>query len=288
MGRVLRGLPTKATLMPVQEREFQFTVQDFELIRHKLRAVAGITLSDQKMPMVYGRLSRRVRELQLTSFADYLTFLEQHAEEYECFINAMTTNKTHFFRESHHFDYLAQTLIPRWRLEPQHPVHIWSTACSTGEEPYSIAATLLASGEDLIPRVKVLATDLDTKVLATAREGIYDASAVSGIPAPSLKAGFVKGKGPYQGVIQPKQRCRDLVLFKQLNLFADWPFKYPMDVIFCRNVLIYFDKPTQHLLLERFWQLLAPGGVLFLGHSESLGPLANQFSAVGQTVYTKH
>lgn len=258
------------------------------MIRHQLRAVAGITLSEQKMPMVYGRLSRRIRDLRLTCFADYLTYLAQHPEEYQGFINALTTNKTHFFRELHHFEFLAQTLIPCWRLQPQRPIHIWSAACSTGEEPYSIAATLLAEGADLLSQVKVLATDLDTQVLATARDGVYAGAAVNGIPPSYLKAGFVKGKGTFQGAIQPKQQCRDLILFKQLNLFADWPFRQAMDVIFCRNVLIYFDKPTQYRLLERFWQLLAPGGVLFLGHTESVGPLSGQFSAVGQTAYIKH
>ncbi len=272
------------------EKEFAFTKDDFKAIQQRMLLLAGITLGEQKMQMVYSRLARRLRKLNLRSFSQYLQRLEQgDAAETVEFINALTTNKTSFFREMHHFDYMRANLIPEWRNHRGiRPIRIWSSACSTGEEPYSIGSLLLAEGlSSELFNIKILATDLDSRVLATAMAGIYPVDAAQQIPPQPLRSGFLKGKGAHSGYMRASADLRELIAFRQLNLNSTWPFQDKFDLIFCRNVMIYFDPSTQHRLLKRFWHHLHPGGILMLGHSETLGEMRTQFEAIGRTIYRK-
>lgn len=258
---------------------FVFTGQDFAYIKDRIFALAGIRLSDQKDKMVYSRLSRRIRELGLGDFAQYCLRLEHDRDEQIQFINALTTNKTQFFREGHHFDFLAA-------IAEDHPapLRIWSSACSTGEEPYSIAAQLVSLGrrED-----RILATDLNTQVLATAQSGLYDVNEAASIPPGILADTFLKGRGDQAGWMRPCRQVRDRVTFRQLNLIGPWPFRHKFNLIFCRNVMIYFDRPTQATLIERFYQQLEDGGFLLLGHAEGLDKHQRGFVSLGKTIYQK-
>ncbi|WP_087022036.1 CheR family methyltransferase [Thaumasiovibrio subtropicus] len=285
MGRVLDAM-TSAGVIP--EREFEFTDKDFKFVQWFMHKHVGIYLSDKKMPMVYGRIARRLREHKLQRFSDYRPLIEEEGEERVNFINGLTTNKTHFFREMHHFDHVEKVLIPKWIAEKRTKVRIWSAGCSTGEEPYSYMS-LLASTPlfDRVPDVKLLATDLDTNVLATAEKGVYSEEQISAIPKPCLKAGFVRGRGEHEGMIKAKSDLQSHMTFRQLNLFSPWPFKGPFDLISCRNVMIYFDKPTQQDLIQRFHQYLASDGHLFIGHSEGIGECADRFENLGHTMFQK-
>lgn len=283
MGRVLA-----ATEMDMSEQEFEFSRQDFKFVQWFIHKSVGIHLTDQKFAMVYGRVSRKLRERRLERFTDYRALIENSKDEQSAFINALTTNKTAFFREKHHFDYLESILIPRWKQLRKREIRIWSAGCSTGEEAYSYLASLNHAGAfDCFERVSLLATDLDTNVLAHARRGIYDKEALRAIPSHYLKHSFVKGKGDNQGKIKPTRWLTDHVTFNQLNLLGDWPMRRSFDLISCRNVMIYFDKPTQRVLLERFYEQLDPDGTLFIGHSESVGNDSALFRHLGNTVYSK-
>lgn len=275
------------------DTEFDFSDQDFQRIRRIINEVAGISLADGKRELVYSRLSRRLRQHGLRCFGDYCNFLESSgpaSDEMREFINALTTNLTSFFRESHHFEFLAQELIPaliRERSFSNRRIRIWSAGCSTGEEPYSIAMvlreTLPAVGWD----VKVLATDLDSNVLATAERGVYEWSRVKDLPETRLRRWFQKGSGEQSGLVRTAPALRSLITFRQLNLMDDWPMRGPFDLVFCRNVVIYFDKPTQRTLFERFADLLIAQGHLFVGHSESLFKVTERFVPLGKTIYRK-
>ncbi|WKE67058.1 protein-glutamate O-methyltransferase CheR [Gallaecimonas kandeliae] len=256
---------------------FAFTAADFAFIRQRIFALAGIRLLDHKDKLVYSRLSRRIRELGLHSFAQYCQLLERQPAEQTHFVNALTTNKTQFFREQHHFAFLAE-------LAERHPapLRLWSAACSTGEEPYSIAAQLVALGRH---QDKVLATDLNTQVLAAAEAGLYDLGDAAAIPQAIRHSGFLKGKGAQAGWMKPRQAVRALVSFRRLNLMDDWPFREPFDVIFCRNVMIYFDKATQSKLLGRFRQHLRAGGYLLLGHAEGMDKGQPGYRSLGHTIW---
>ena len=271
-------------------REFHFTDKEFQFIREMVTSHTGIKLPDAKREMVYGRLSRRLRELSLNSFSDYCALLEKDADsELGHLVNAITTNLTSFFREKHHFDYMKQTLAPLLEKHNRDKrVRIWSAGCSTGAEPYSIAMTMSetlpsARGWD----VKILATDIDTKVLQTGKDGIYHDRDVTGVSDQQLRRWFQKGKGEHEGTMRVQDELRDMITFRQLNLLGPWPMKKTFDFIFCRNVVIYFDKDTQRKLFSRYADHLAPGGHLFIGHSESLYKVSDRFKLIGQTIYRK-
>lgn len=269
-------------------REFLMTDQDFSFIRQKVHAIAGIALSEQKRELVYSRLARRLRLLQLEKFSDYCQLLESASGNLELnhFINALTTNLTSFFRERHHFDLLQQRLLPELliRNAASQKLRIWSAGCSTGEEPYSIAMVL---AQALTGRSKwdarIWATDLDTNVLATASAGSYRSERISEIPTEYARRFCVMS--PEQLQMQPELQA--LISFRPLNLISRWNLNGPMDIIFCRNVVIYFDKPTQQKVFENFYQLLSPGGYLCLGHSESLGAMQPRFEVLGRTLFRK-
>ena len=271
-----------------REREFSFTQKDFLFIRNLVADQTGISLSEAKSHLVYSRLSRRLRSLNISSFAQYCDYLTNgESDELTHFINAITTNLTAFFRENHHFEYLANTLLPKiFSSNSNRRVRIWSAGCSTGEEPYSIAIVLRENmpskgGWD----VKVLATDLDTNVVAKAASGVYQESSINGISSQRVKRFF--SKNSRSGTVTVKPEVRDLITFKQLNLMHEWPVKGPFDVIFCRNVVIYFNLETQKRLFKRYADILADKGHLFIGHSESLFKVTNVFELLGNTIYQK-
>ncbi len=274
-----------------KEREFLFTEKDFDRIRKFVKQHTGIKLSDAKMNMVYGRLSRRLRQLGIDSISAYMRLVEAPgSDELPQFINAMTTNLTAFFREKHHFEYLEQTLLPQLlrRNAQSRRLRIWSAGCSTGEEPYSLAMTLLSA----VPRpdewdMRILATDLDSNVLAHAQAGIYDAERIDGLDQAIKKRWFRRGRGSRAGSVRVSPELQALISFRQLNLMQDWPMKGPFDFIFCRNVVIYFDKPTQARLFDRYADILIPRGHVFLGHSESMFKVCDRFDLIGKTIYQK-
>jgi chemotaxis protein methyltransferase CheR len=251
---------------------------------------AGIVLSEKKRAFIQGRLGRRLRVLGLSDFAAYCRLLEgpAGADERGNLINAVTTNHTSFFREPHHFDYLSKTVLPSVvgaERGGSGRLRIWSAGCSTGEEPYTIAITLreqhsLLRGWD----VKILATDLDTNVVSRAAAGIYDAERMATIPK-SLRMKYFTDLD--DGSAEVTDELSSMITFAPLNLLKDWPMKGPFDVIFCRNVVIYFDKPTQRRLFDRYAELLKPGGRMFIGHSESLMNVTDRFELVGRTAYRR-
>ncbi|MEZ8823926.1 protein-glutamate O-methyltransferase CheR [Vibrio amylolyticus] len=286
MGRVLTQ--AGSTSLVEQEQEFELTDADFKYVQWYMHKTVGIFLSDRKRNMVYGRLSRKMRANGVTRFSDYREIIENSKTEQANFINALTTNKTEFFREYHHFEFLEGTALEQWKHQGNKSVNIWSAGCSTGQEPYSFVASLYAAGAfDLFDNVNVFASDLDTKVLDHAREGIYEKDAIESIPERYLKSCFVKGKGQYSDKIKVKKGLQDQILFNQLNLFDKWPKMPQFDLISCRNVMIYFDRETQEALIKRFYQALKPNGLLFIGHSESVGACSNIFQHIGHTIYVK-
>ncbi|PXW22392.1 CheR family methyltransferase [Paraburkholderia caballeronis] len=283
-SRVDRGEPAAAGPMAEGGRDFDFTSADFERIRALIHRRAGIALSDHKRDMAYSRLARRLRALGLDSFRDYLDQLESRndADEWEAFTNALTTNLTAFFREAHHFPILAEFVKRR----PQ-PVSVWCSAASTGEEPYSIAMTLIeALGDHAARQATVLATDLDTQVLAKGQAGVYAYDQVKHLSPERLKRFFLRGTGQNSGLVKVRPELRAMIRFEQLNLTdADYGLRTQFDAIFCRNVMIYFDKPTQGQVLARFEPLMKPDGLLFAGHSENFTYVTQAFRLRGQTVY---
>jgi len=273
-----------------KRREFDFSPHDFNRLRQLLKDLGGIKLHDGKEDMLYGRLTRRLRAQNLTSFKAYVRLLqdEPDGEEVGHFINAMTTNLTAFFREEHHFEYLKTTLLPAlMRLNrASRKIRIWSAGCSSGEEPYSIAmivAETVPSDWD----VKILATDMDSNMVQYGFNGVYPESRLAGISDQRLKRWFNKGSGKNEGMVCVKPQLRDMISFKQLNLMHDWPMKGPLDMIFCRNVIIYFDDETKRALIERYFDLLHDHGVLFVGHSETLFGVTKRAKLVGKTIYEK-
>jgi len=265
--------------------EFLFTDNDFARVRTLIHRRAGIALGEQKRQMVYSRLSRRLRELGLPEFSTYLARLESSTDgdEWQSFINSLTTNLTSFFRESHHFPTLAEFVRKR-----RQPLEIWCAAASTGEEPYSIAITLIeALGAQAAGSARIIATDIDTAVLARASAGVFSLDQVSRLGEARLKRFFSKGTGSNSGKVRIRPDVAAMVKFSRLNLLdRAWPVKEPVDAIFCRNVMIYFDKPTQKEILDRFAPLLKPGGLLFAGHSENASLVNPAFKSLGHTVYS--
>jgi len=271
-----------AQLGALLARELDFSDQDFRRIATLIYRRAGIVLAGHKRQMVYARLARRVKQHGFARFADYIDFLEGSpgTDEWQEFTNALTTNLTAFFRESHHFPLLRQHLAGR-----RGPIRIWCCAASTGEEPYSIAMVLreaLGEGAD----ARILATDIDTGALASARRGIYPLSRLAKVEEQRIKRFFLKGRGPMEGSARVSPELAAMVKFAPLNLIDPrWPVRGPFDAIFCRNVMIYFDKPTQAGILSRFAPLLKPDGLLFAGHSENFSYISDNFRLRGQTVY---
>jgi chemotaxis protein methyltransferase CheR len=267
----------------IEEREFNFTANDFSRVRKLIYQHAGISLSEAKTDMVYSRVGRRLRTLGYDSFKTYLDFLENQQDpvEWEAFTNALTTNLTSFFREEHHFPILADHL-----LKLQKPIRIWCSAASTGEEPYTIAMTACEAFGSLHPPVEIIATDIDTNVLATASKGVYPIDRVSKLSDTRCKKFFHKGVGSHEGSVKVKNELRSLITFKQLNLLDEhWALGDTFDAIFCRNVMIYFDKPTQSKIIEKFVPLMKPNTLLFAGHSENFLYVSNALQLLGKTVY---
>ena len=265
-------------------REFDFSGADFERVRKLIYQHAGISLSPVKQDMVYSRLARRLRATGKNTFGEYLDLLERGGtDEWERFVNSLTTNLTSFFREPHHFPIFADHLN---KLGSKRPIRIWCSAASTGEEPYSIAMTVLETFGTNVSHVSIFASDLDTNVLATAQKGVYPIDRVEKISPERLKRFFLKGTGSQEGYVSVRPELKRLIEFQRVNLLEpNWPVRGPLDVIFCRNVMIYFDKPTQHKILSRFAPLMQPDGLMFAGHSESFLHAADLFKSLGKTVY---
>ncbi len=274
-----------------REKEFHFSDAHFEKIRQLVTTHSGIVLTDAKRDMVYSRLVRRLRQTGAKDFDQYCQMLDQPGhEEFTHFINAITTNLTSFFRENHHFEMLAESVLPELmeRNRATRKIRIWSAGCSTGMETYSIAIVV----REVIPEsspwdVKILATDLDTNVLETAAAGIYDLEKITGVSDARLKAWFLKGSGKNAGKAKVSQKLKSLVTFRQLNLLEPFPMKGPIDIIFCRNVVIYFDKDTQKVLFKKFADLQNLKGYLFIGHSETLYNVSDQYQLIKNTMYQK-
>jgi chemotaxis protein methyltransferase CheR len=270
---------------PTLAREFSFTDSEFSRISKLVYAHAGINLPITKKDMVYSRLAKRLRANKINTFSDYLQILElDNATEWEAFINAITTNVTSFFREEHHFEILAAHI----KNSPHHtPLQIWCNAASTGEEPYTIAMTMMDLFGSLTPPVRIIATDIDTNALQKARDGIYTLEQAEKLPPAILQKYFLKGRGQQAGFVKVRQELRDMITFNQLNLLdTNWPIKGPFAAIFCRNVMIYFDKSTQHKILQRFVPVMFEDALLFAGHSESLQNMPELFKLTGRTVYS--
>lgn len=265
-------------------KEFDFTTGDFERVRALIYQRAGISLADSKQEMVYSRLARRLRATGIISFDRYLNDLEagRLGEEWESFTNALTTNLTSFFREAHHFPLLADHV----KALREQPITIWCSASSTGEEPYSIAMTVCEAFNTLTPPVQIIATDIDTNVLAVGERGVYAMDRIDKMAPERARRFFLRGKGEQEGLVRVRPELRQLVTFKHLNLLADkWPVTGPFDVIFCRNVMIYFDKGTQRKILSRFVPLMKPNALLFAGHSENFLYVSDALKLRGKTVY---
>lgn len=270
-----------------EARDFVFTGRDFERVRKLIYGKAGIALADSKEEMVYSRIARRLRALRLDSFKSYLDALESGGteDEWQEFTNALTTNLTSFFREAHHFDALRDFLA---KLPRGKQARIWCAAASTGEEPYSLAITACEAYGTLTPPVAILATDIDTNVLATAERGVYPLDRVDKLSKERKRKFFLKGTGPSAGQCRAVEPLRKLLTFRQLNLLDPrYPMKGPFDAIFCRNVMIYFDKPTQLAVLKRMVPLLAKDGLFFAGHSESFFHASDLIRSVGRTIYRR-
>lgn len=272
-------------------QDFTLSNAEFERLRALVREHTGIALSDAKRQLVYGRLARRLRALKLETFGQYIELIERgEPGEIEQFVNAVTTNLTSFFREPHHFDYLGREMIPALtaRADSPHRLRIWCCAASTGEEAYSIAIVLREAQERLSAwDVKMLATDLDSAVLATGAAGVYADERLKGMDPARVARFFEKGGGAHAGKFRVREELRNLITFKQLNLMNEWPVRGPFDAIFCRNVIIYFDKATQRKLFERMAALQRPGDLLFLGHSESLYRVNERYELIGRTIYRR-
>jgi chemotaxis protein methyltransferase CheR len=266
-----------------QGREFLWSDADFGRIKTLIYKKAGISLHDGKHAMVYSRVSRRLRETGHDSFKTYLDWLEQHdGAEWQEFINALTTNLTAFFREQHHFTILDELL----RSDRNKNWRLWCSAASTGEEPYSIAMTALNA---LGPRASFHLdnSDIDTKVLSTAARGVYKAEGVKGLTADQMQRYFMRGKGDNAGLMRVKPELQKHMAFQTINLIHDLPFRDPFDVVFCRNVMIYFDAATQRQVLERIHRVMKPGGMLFVGHAENFSDARSLFALRGKTVYER-
>ncbi len=274
------------------DREFVFTSADFKYLRTIVTDNTGIVVVDEKQDMFYSRLARRVRSLGLSSFKEYCDYIrdDRSGAETVGLVNAITTNLTSFFREKYHFEYLTETVFPELigTNSSNRRLRIWSAGCSTGEEPYSIAVTVCESGLSTKGwDVRILATDVNSDVLAHAAEGVYSMERVDAVPERRLQRWFLKGKGNQLGRMRIKPEVGKLIDFAELNLISRWSLPEPVDIIFCRNVVIYFDQHAKKSLIDRMADSLKEGGYLFLGHSESLFRVSDRFELIGNTIYRK-
>lgn len=263
------------------------TDREFEQFRTLIYQESGISLSDGKRSMVVSRLTKRLRELGLTSFQAYYSLVtkERGGDEFTRMLDLISTNKTDFFREPKHFEFLRDSILPD--LQQERRVRIWSSACSSGEEPYSIAITLYDNGAARWD-CRILASDLSTRVLAKASSGIYDEERVRTVPPDTIRRHFLRGRGGQADRVKVKPHLMDMVVFRRINLMDDqYAIKSTLDLIFCRNVMIYFDRPTQQQLIAKFHRYLRPGGYLFIGHSETLQWLDHEFRYIAPTIYQK-
>jgi chemotaxis protein methyltransferase CheR len=272
-------------------REFAFSDEDFNALRTLVKEHTGIHLTDQKRELVYGRISRRLRALDLDSFRDYRELLTSaDGREIVEFCNAITTNLTSFFRESHHFDYIRDAILAPRIADPRSSrrLRIWCAGCSSGEEPYSLAMTIRETLPDAGRwDVRILATDLDSDVLAKGQRGVYLEDRVRDMSPSRLSRFFRETTHNGSPAYTVVPEIRSLITFKQLNLMTPFPMKGPLDAIFCRNVVIYFDKDTQRDLFARMARLQEPGAVLLLGHSESLFKVSTDYTLIGKTIYRR-
>ena len=272
------------------EYEFELTDSEFKRLRELVHARTGIALSEAKRELLYGRLARRLRKLKLNSFAEYCRLVESdESAELQELTNAITTNLTSFFREDYHFKQLSLEALPQIesKRSSARRIRLWSAGCSTGEEPYSLAIVMRETLARLAGwDIKLLATDIDSKVVATATEGVYSSDRFKGVAPERVKSWFREVAGR-PGFLAASAELKSLITFKQLNLLDPWPVKGPFDVIFCRNVVIYFDKATQRGLFDRMADLQEPGGWLFIGHSENLLNVTRRYKLVGRTVYRR-
>lgn len=267
-----------------KDRDLHLSDADFERISEKVYKMTGIVLQDHKRQMIFARLSKRLRELQIATFRNYLDFIDSPsgASEVENFTNSVTTNITGFFREKHHFEHLAASLGSRDKGSPDKQIRIWSAGCSSGQEPYSVAMTILAQDMHYQNQLRILATDLDTSVLRKAKAGVYSEKQVKDVEG--KYKGFFEKKGDEFEVSDALKKC---ISFKRLNVFENWPFNWKFDHIFCRNILIYFDVEHKNQVVSRLTEHLNVGGFLYLGHSESLFDGGDRLRPCGQTIYEK-
>jgi chemotaxis protein methyltransferase CheR len=281
----LQNQMSNAVPISGEGREYTFTAADFDRVRRMIYGRAGINLNATKQNMVYSRLSRRLRTTGMTSFKLYLDNLEAgDSPEWQEFINALTTNLTSFFREQHHFPVLHEHLVAR----RNQPALIWCSAASTGEEPYSIAMTAMEAYGSMNPPVKIIATDIDTNVLETAAMGVYSLETLKGVSEERRRRFFLRGTAANSGKARVRPELRKIIEFAPLNLLANsYDVPNELNFIFCRNVLIYFDKPTQNQVLGRMAQHLSIGGLLFAGHSENFSDNREHFLLRGKTVYER-
>jgi chemotaxis protein methyltransferase CheR len=275
-------------------QEATIAPREFKVVQRMIYDLAGIALSDSKQIMVQSRLAKRLREHNMFSYAEYLDLLQKDpdSEEMVRFINALTTNKTDFFRENHHFQFLSTNLFPSLKEQGEasgvRKLRIWCSASSTGEEPYSIAiAVRQFFGLDTDWDIRILASDIDTDVLKYASSGVYPSDRFAEMPSPTQKQFFDRMSRSENADWSAKSTLRDLITFRRINLQDEWPINTSFDIIFCRNVMIYFDSATQKKLVERFREKLTVDGHLIIGHSESLFGLSNQFKSLGETIYQK-
>ncbi len=276
-----------------RDREFEFSDRHFEIIRRFVTENTGIVLTDAKKDMVYSRLTKRVRKGPYNNFNDFCHAIESDdLEEQDYLINAITTNLTAFFREKHHFEFLAETAIPELiKLNANSKrLRIWSAGCSTGEEAYSIAIVL----RETIPNIdewdiEILATDLDANVLAHGQAGVYREERIEGLSDEHKTRWFKRGKGDKSGYVKVAPELQALIRFKRLNLLQQhWPMKGPFDLMFCRNVVIYFDKETQKVLFKRYFNILRSNAYMLIGHSETLHKVSDDFESLGKTIYQRN
>ena len=289
MHSTVVGTDARATSISADYRRM-ITDDEFRQLRTLIHRHTGIALSDHKRALVCSRLSRRLRHYQFAHYTQYYELLchgDPDGVELMEMINAITTNKTDFFREAHHFQFLTEHVFPEHRKKKTRRLRLWSAAAATGEEAYTLAITVREAFSDAADwDIKILATDIDTRVLAHAHAGVYTLEQASPIPNTLLRRYFLKGHGDFKNKVCAKPALAALLRFRRLNLLdAPWPMRAPFDVIFCRNVLIYFDKATQHRLLERMAGMLSPNGFLMLGHAEAIHGFDHLYRAVGHSIY---
>jgi len=269
--------------------EYPITKQEYDRIRTLLYDESGISLGENKQSLVVSRLTKRLRDLRLDGFSSYYEYVtrDSSGEEFTRMLDLLSTNKTDFFREPKHFEFLREHILPA--LEHEKRIRIWSSACSTGEEPYTIAMALHEGVSNPAQwNFQILASDISTRVLAHAARGLYAEDRIRDVPAEIVRRHFLRGRGESAGLVKVKPHLSQIITFRRMNLMDErFPIKAPLDLVFCRNVMIYFDRPTQERLVNKFYRHLKPGGYLFIGHSESLQWVSHPFKTVAPTIYLK-